>query len=348
MSDSKKNYHAVLGLESGASREELKKAFKELAFQFHPDRNPHNVLAEERFKQIVEAYSYLTGNFEALRALQRPPSSAARRSGDYAQDILQVLFDIDHPHDVQRKLPLEAELEISLEEAFRGTLRRFEVERQELCRECKGSGVEAGAKIFTCTYCFGAGEIGSPDLGETLRECPKCNGRGFLSAKACMACRAHGYLKVKASLQVEIPPRVQDGQTLTLEGAGHERSSGERGPLRITLHLRRHPGFSFDGKDIICEISVEMREAALGGEIKVPTLAGSTSLTLPPGTQSGAFFRLKGLGLGGDQFVKIRVKTPVVYSEKDRDLLRRMQESPTEAPRSFWLKFWNKMKRWFW
>jgi len=344
MAELPKNYFAALGLKPGATREEVKKAFKELAFQFHPDRNPHNPWAEERFKETVEAYSYLTGNVEALRALQGP-SAAARMTGDYAQDILKTLFDIDHPGALRDRAPFRRSLSLSLEEAFSGGLFPLFVEREELCSACRGTGVEEGAKIFTCTYCFGAGSVGgAPGENVERRECPKCNGRGFLSSKGCLRCRARGYLLEEAKLRVPVPPRVTDGFKIVLPQEGHELSPGRRGDVEVLLQLRRHPRFSFDGKDIICETTVKMSEAALGAEVKVPTLSGATTLRLPPGTQSGQVFRIKSLGLGGDQFVKIKVKIPAALNEKERLLLRRIQdEKGAETP-----GFWQKVKKLFW
>ena len=343
MADSNKNYFAVLGLHQGAGREEIKKAFKELAFQFHPDRNPHNPQAEERFKETVEAYSYLTGNLEALRAIQTP-SSSARTTSEYAQDILKTLFDVDHPGSLRDRAPFRAQLDLSLEEAFAGGMKTIVVEREGICATCRGSGVEEGAKIFTCTYCFGAGSVGGPEERTERRQCPKCNGRGFLSSRGCLACRARGFLLRPAKLKVPYPPRVTDGFVVTLPGEGHELSPGYRGTVQVVLQLQRHPWFSFDGKDIICETTVEMSEAALGGEVKVPTLGGTTPLRLPPGTQSGQVFRLKGMGLGGDQFIKIKVKTPVALSERDRLFFRKIgEENAAERPGR-----WQKIKKWFW
>lgn len=338
-----KNFHAVLGIKPEATPAEVKKAFKELAFQYHPDRNPHNPVAEERFKELVEAYSHLTGNVEALRALQGP-SSAAKMTGDYAQDILKTLFDIDHPNSVQDRQPMRVEVLLSLEEAFKGTVKIVEVQRQEICGECKGTGVDHGAKIFTCTYCFGAGQVGGPDDGTRRRECPKCNGRGFISSRGCVPCRARGYKRRDVKLKVTVPSQSKEGQTVILQGEGHESAPGRRDDAQAVFKLLRHPSFSFDGKDVMCETSVEMSEAALGGEVKVSTLDGFTTLHLPPGTQSGQVFRIKGMGLGGDQFVKIKVKTPVALSEKDRHLLRRIQGNIAATPRGFW----QKIKKWFW
>src|SRR5262249_30221955 len=160
----------------------------------------------------------------------------------------------------------------------------------------------------------------------------------------CLPCRARGYLMKTAKLKVTIPPRVNEGQVLNLKDEGHELLPGKRGDVQVVLKLQRHPWFSFDGKDIICETTVEMSEAALGGEVQVQTLAGKTSLHLPPGTQSGQVFRLKGLGLGGDQFIKIQVKTPVARTEKERLLLLQIQGESRALERGLW----PRIKKWFW
>ncbi|MCE9626183.1 MAG: molecular chaperone DnaJ, partial [Deltaproteobacteria bacterium] len=157
-------------------------------------------------------------------------------------------------------------------------------------------------------------------------------------------CRARGYALHAVKLKVTVPPQVSDGFPILLQGEGHELSPGRRGDIQVFVHLQRHAWFSFDGKDIICETTVEMSEAALGGEVTVPTLGGTTTLRLPPGTQSGQVFRLKGLGLGGDQFIKIKVKTPIALNEKERLLLRQIQDDRgSEEP-----GLWRRVKKWFW
>ncbi len=339
MAQMPKNYYSILGVPPGAKTSEIKKAFKELAFKFHPDRNPRNPWAEERFKETVEAYTYLSGNMEAYRVVTSR-SAEATVSADPGQDILKTLFDLDVTPAGRHRAPFEVPLQLTLEEACFGVEKKIALERDEFCAECKGRGVEAGAKVFTCTYCFGAGLIGSIDE-ESGDECPKCNGRGFISSRGCTACRARGFVARNARIKVDIPRGVTNGDIIRMAGEGHQLSAERRGDLTIKISLQPHPVFSFDGKDIICETTVEMSEAALGGEVSIPTLRGPTKFSIPPGTQSGQVFRLKGYGLGGDQFIRIRVKTPTVLTEKERTLMREMKDRSAGG-------FLKKIKKWFW
>ena len=270
-------------------------------------------------------------------------SAAATVAADPGADILKVLFDIDVAPAARHKQPLTYSLTLTLEEAFAGVEKKISVTRDELCKACKGRGVDEGAKVFTCTYCFGTGSIGG--FGETDEmECPKCNGRGILSSRGCTVCRARGFISRDEKLRVVIPRGVSHGQKVSIPGEGHQLSASNRGDLIVQVSLVRHPVFSFDGKDIICESTVEMTDAALGGEISVPTLRGPTKLAIPPGTQSGQVFRLKGLGLGGDQFVKVQVKTPVALSEKERNSLLSLKQAGAQGKPSFF----KRLKRWFW
>jgi len=343
MDPSARKYFEVLGLRSNANADEIKVAFKKLAFQYHPDRNPHNAWAEEKFKEAVEAYSFLSGNLEAYRALKKPTSGAST-TAEATQDIFKILFDIDLEPASSRPRPLQEVLELSLEDAFKGRSLKIPLQRYDICPECFGSGVERGAKTFTCTYCFGEGEVEEGGSANNIKECPKCNGRGFLSSRGCVKCRARGAISKKYKLQVNIPPKVSQGQTLTLLGEGHEYDIGKRGEVQLTIHLKKHDRFTFDGKDIICETTVEVGDAALGGEISVPTLQGKQKLKIAPGTQSGQVARLKGLGLGGDQFVRIWVKTPTVLNEKERNILRGLRgKDKGQSP-----GWWNRFKKWVW
>jgi molecular chaperone DnaJ len=332
-----------LGLKTGAGRDEIKTAFKKLVFQYHPDRNPHNEWAEEKFKEVVEAYSYLTGNQEAYQAL-KTGSRSAQATSEQIQDIFKILFDVEPKSTSRRSRPAEIFLDLTLEEAFRGGDRKISFERWNLCNECQGSGIEAGAKVFTCTYCFGEGEVGKNRLSEVPKECPKCNGRGFLSSKGCVTCRARGVVKARFKRTVTLPVKLIHGQMLTFPGEGHEYEPGRRSDLKLTVRLIKHPRFTFDGKDVICEITIPMSQAALGGEIAVPTLNGFQRLAVPPGTQSGQVFRFKGWGLGGDQLIRVWVKTPVAVSERERIFFQTFQQGQDRPSHSFW----SRIKKWIW
>jgi len=343
MSEMTRNYLEVLGCSPGDSPEEIKEAFKALAFQHHPDRNPHNARAEERFKEVVEAYSYLSGNQEAYQALQKSQKKTSVNIDD-VQDIYEILFDIELAPAPVRARVLTADLEIKAKQAFLGGEATLQFERHDICDSCEGTGADKRAKRFTCTYCFGEGEVDSTSTPGGTRECPKCNGRGFLSSEACLTCRGRGVLKKKAKLQVSIPSKISPGSLLTIPEEGHEYERGKRGVLEVRVSLKPDTRFSFDGKDIICEITVGLADAALGGEITVPTLEGSRPVRIPPGTQSGQVVRLKGMGLGGDQFVRVWVKTPSVTSEKERKILKGFKTSSSGRPQGLWVR----LKKWIW
>ena len=344
MSEPTKNYFEILGLSPEANEVEIKKAFKELAFQYHPDRNPRNAWAEERFKEVVEAYSYLTGNLEAYRALTiKKVETQVHFNWD--QDIFQELFDLDlNPISKASGESLEIPLPLTLEEAFAGVDKKIKFERAEICRTCQGRGVEAGAKVFTCTYCFGEGSLSSQKPGVGRVECPKCNGRGFISSRGCTQCRARGRIFKKVEVKAKIPPKVSEGSLIRIAGEGNPLNAQLRGDLVLRVKLAKHPVFTFDGKDIICEVKVELSDATLGTAIRVPTLRGEQAFQIPAGAQSGQVFRLKAMGLGGDQFIRIHVKTPLALSEKDRSFFRQMKERESGEHSGFI----QKLKKWFW
>lgn len=341
MADPTRNYLEILGLNQEASPEEIKKTFKVLAFQYHPDRNPHNEAAEEKFKLVLEAYSYLSGNMEAYQAL-RAPKKTSSIPIEQVEDIYQILFDIDLAPAPTRVKVLRTGVVLKGEEAFRGGEIPFTVERYDWCAVCDGMGTDKGARRFTCTFCFGEGEVDSASAPEGRRECPKCNGRGFLSSEPCLTCRGRGVSLKKTKLFLPVPSRISPGSVITLPGEGHEFERGKRGILEVAVSLKEDPRFSFDGKDIICETTVSLGDAALGGEVIVPTLDGPRPVSIPPGTQSGQVVRLKGMGLGGDQFIRVWVKTPTPTSEKERKVLHGFKEARLGR------RFWARLKKWIW
>jgi molecular chaperone DnaJ len=341
MADVTLNYLGVLGLTQDASPEDIKKSFKVLAFQYHPDRNPHNAAAEEKFKQVLEAYSYLSGNMEAYQALKAPKQTSSIPI-DQVQDIYQILFDIDLAPAPTRARVLRTEINLKAEEAFRGGEFPLTVERYDWCVVCDGTGADRGARRFTCTFCFGEGEVDSATAPGGRRECPKCNGRGFLSSEGCLTCRGRGVVLKKTKQTLTVPAKISPRSLLTLPGEGHEFENGRRGVLEVVVLLKEDPRFSFDGKDIICETTVSLGDAALGGEVMVPTLDGLRSVSIPPGTQSGQVVRLKGMGLGGDQFIRVWVRTPHPTSEKERKVLHGFKQERVGQ------RLWGRFKKWIW
>ena len=341
MSDSTQNYLEILGLHPDASQEDVKKAFKTLAFQYHPDRNPHNAWAEEKFIKVLEAYSYLSGNWEAYQAL-RASKKTESIPIEQVEDIYQILFDIDLAPAPTRAKLLRTSLLLKAEDAFHGGDFPIMVERYDWCPVCNGSGADKGARRFTCTFCFGEGEVDSNSAPEGHRECPKCNGRGFLSSEPCLACRGRGVSLKKKKLNLFIPAKISPGSLLTIPEEGHEFVRGKRGMVEVVISLKEDPRFSFDGKDIICETTVSLGDAALGGEITVATLDGPRLVHIPPGTQSGQVVRLKGMGLGGDQFVRVWVKTPTPVSERERKVLHGFKDAHTAKG------LWGRLKQWIW
>ncbi len=331
-----------LGLTDTAGMEDIKSAFKRLAFQYHPDRNPHNVWAEEKFREVLESYSYLSGNQEALKALHGAPRDGSV-AAEATQDIFKILFEMDAKPLGLVTAHLHHRLFLNLEEAFLGGDKKIQIERYDLCPECLGAAIAPGAKTFTCTYCFGEGYL-ETESARGPHECPKCNGRGFLSSSGCVACRARGRILKKIKLKITIPVRAQQRQRWVVSGEGHEYEFGKRGDLHLEIQLNPHARFTFDGKDIMCEITVELGDAALGGEVRVPTLAGFRKLSLPPGTQSGQVHVLKGYGLGGDQLIRVWVKTPKAFHERERRILRGW--SSAEGKKS--PQWWVRLKQWLW
>lgn len=325
----------ILGLKPGVGRVEIKKAFRDLAFQYHPDRNPHQRASEEKFKEIAQAYAYLTDNQEVYQALSHRSGTSSSETQDF-EDIFKTLFDVEYRSQAKRYQDLWLNLKLTLQEAFLGGSARVSYQRQSLCKECQGEGVAPGAKRWTCTYCFGEAVVGNK-----AKPCPRCAGRGFLSGEACLSCRGHGYHLKEASLKVSYPKQWNPQKFLEIKQAGHEYESGLRGPVKVQLQLKEDPLFFFDGKNVLCEVEISMTQAALGGEIEVPTLKGSKKIFLPPGVQSGSSFRLKDQGLGGDLLIRWQVKTLTALGERERHLLKNLAPS---APSGLW----QKIKRWIW
>ncbi len=353
----KKDYYEILGVSRDASKEEIKKAYRRLALKYHPDRNPSKE-AEEKFKEISEAYAVLSD--DEKRKLydqyghagidQQYSTEDLFRSIDF-HDIFRGLgFDFEDLFSqffgdlgFRRREPrryrgadLRYDVEITLEEAFRGVRKEIDIPRTEICDICNGSGVKPGSSRIQCPVCGGTGQIRHSrrtafGIFTQVTPCNRCNGEGYIIKDPCRKCNGRGTIMVTRTISVKIPPGVEEGSQLRLPGEG-EAGPGGKGDLYIVIHTKRHPVFERRGADLYMRKEVSFPQAALGGKIEVKTISGETvNLRIPEGTQSGDIFRLKKKGMPrleggyGDLFVEIQVKTPTTLTRKAKHLLLELQ-----------------------
>ncbi len=361
MTAATKDYYEILGVKKDAAVEEIKKAYRKLARKYHPDLNPGDKTAEQKFKDINEAYEVLSDPkkradydrfgktpFEAGRGFEGfGPSGFSFDFGAGAEDIFSDLFGGFRNADTARfreEVPLrghdiEAKFDITLEEAYRGVKKPITVTREVSCKSCAGRG----AKSFqTCTRCKGRGSVqqerGFFRLSQT---CPACKGTGKIVTQVCDACSGKGSTTITETINVKIPPGADTGSRVKLKGMGGTgQRGGMSGSLYIELTVKAHPVFERDGNNIYVEVPVSIGEAVLGGKIRVPTLDGTVTMTLPAGTDSGKKFRLKGKGIPkiktgvrGDEFVVIKIIVPKTVTEKTKEALQEVEKAYAEKHR---------------
>ncbi len=354
----RKDYYEVLGVSRTAPPEEVKKAYRQMALKHHPDRNPGNKEAEEKFKEAAEAYSVLIDGEK--RSVYDRFGHDGLRGGGYQgfsgfdssvfedfEDILGNLFgfsfgDFFGARDGrrggargQRGRDLGLEVEIGLEEAAAGVDKELKLNRAELCPDCRGSKRKPGTQAAACPTCGGHGQVRYQQGFLTVaRTCPRCQGRGEIIAAACPACEGRGHIKQKRTLRVRIPAGVGDGSRLRLVGEGEAGDEGMPvGDLYVVIRVRPHAFFERDGNDLACRIDISFAQAALGARVEIPTMDGSEILKIPAGTQSGDAFKLRNKGLPdvggrkkGDMIVRVQVKTPESLSKEQKTLLARLAE----------------------
>src|SRR5512147_504990 len=356
---SKEDYYRVLGVERDASKEALKKAYRKLALQSHPDRNPGDRDAERRFKEINEAYEVLRD--DQKRAAYDRFGHAAFEHGGVGDggfgpgfgtgfaDIFEEMFGEfmggrRGGRATGRGSDLRYNLDVTLEQAFSGAKTTIRVATGVRCEACKGSGSAGGGAPDTCSTCRGAGRVRAQSGFFTVeRTCPSCGGSGQMIRDACRSCGGAGRVQREKALQVTIPAGVEDGTRIRLAGEGEAGvRGGPPGDLYIFVTVAPHRLFRRDGADINCRVPLPMTTAALGGTIEVPTVNGERArISIPPGTQSGATFRLRGKGMTilrhqarGDMYVEAMVETPVKLTERQRQLLREFAEGGADAEHS--------------
>jgi molecular chaperone DnaJ len=350
MATKKRDYYEVLGLNRDASEEEIKKSYRKLAMKHHPDRNPDSKDAEERFKEAKEAYEVLS-EAEKRRAYdayghagvnpQMGGGPGPEGFGGFAEafgDIFSDIFGAGQGRgraSVFRGADLRYNLEVSLEQAARGTETKIRIPTMETCETCKGSGAKPGTQPKTCETCHGGGTVRlSQGFFSIQQTCPTCHGTGKMVTDPCATCRGAGRIKKHKTLAVKIPAGVDEGDRIRLSGEGEAGvNGGPPGDLYVVIHLRAHSVFQREGDDLHCEMPISYTQAALGGEIEIPTLDGSAKIKVPPETQTGQVFRLRGKGIKGvrssypgDLLCEVVIETPVRLTDRQKELLRELEE----------------------
>jgi len=349
----KRDYYEVLGVVRTASEQEIKSAYRKLAMQYHPDRNPGNHEAEEKFKECSEAYSVLIDSEKRERYDQFGHAGVNGGGGagfdpsnfqdfsDIFGDIFSDFFGVNVGGGrgrgrVQRGGDARADLTLTFEEAAVGKKTQVKVRRYESCETCHGTGAAAGQGPTVCTMCGGRGQVRyQQGFFSISRPCPTCQGAGRVISDPCTKCKGELGAMREKTLDVSVPAGVEDGTRIRYQEQGDAGPQGSPpGDLYVVLHVKPHAFFEREGKDLFCSVPISFSQAALGTEIVIPTLDGEHKLKVPEGTQTGTTFRIRGKGVPvvqssgkGDLFVKVRVQTPAKLSKKQRELLEQLAES---------------------
>jgi len=359
---SKRDFYEILGVNRDASDDEIKKAYRKLAMKYHPDRNPDNPGAEEKFKEAKEAYEILSDSQKRAAYDQYGHAGVDPQSGmggfgggggagmggfaDAFGGIFDEIFGGraggggGGRSNIYRGADLRYNLEITLEQAAHGTETKIRIPTMEECDSCHGSGAKAGTQPKTCPTCGGSGQVRLQQGFFSIQQtCHKCHGTGRFIADPCTSCGGAGRIKQHKTLAVKIPAGVDEGDRIRLAGEGeHGVNGGPPGDLYVQIHLKQHAVFQRDHNDLHCEMPISFTTAALGGEIEIPTLDGAAAIKIPPETQSGRVFRLRGKGIKGvrshthgDLLCHVVVETPVNLTDRQKELLRELEESSRDT-----------------
>jgi molecular chaperone DnaJ len=356
-----KDFYKTLEIEKGASADEIKKAYRKLAMKYHPDQNKDNKAAEEKFKELNEAYDVLKDD-QKRAAYDRFGSAAFDGSmggggfGGGAQgfgagafsDIFEDMFGDfmggrgggRSRGGPQRGSDMQYTMEIKLEDAFKGKEANIKIPVNDTCDSCNGSGAETGTSAENCSTCNGQGRVRQQQGFFTIeRTCPTCNGAGKIITNPCKKCHGQGRIRKEKTLKIKIPAGVDTGRRIRLTGEGEAGlMGGPRGDLYVLLAVKPHKLFKRENANLHCRVPITVTRAALGGEIEVPTIESSAAkLKIPPGTQTGQQFRLKGKGMSllgsearGDLYIEIYVETPVNLNKKQQDMLKALDKEFTD------------------
>lgn len=347
---SKRDFYEVLGVDKSADAKEIKKAYRRLAMKYHPDRSPDDKVAEEKFKEAAEAYEVLSddqkrGAYDQYGHAGVDPSmgGGGQRGGNFNDIFGDVFGDIfggggggGRRGGPSRGADLRYNMELDLEQAVRGAEMEIRVPTLVGCGTCKGSGSKKGTSPVTCSTCHGQGQVRMQQGFFSVQQtCPTCSGRGQMIKDPCGSCHGQGTKEETKTLSVKIPPGVDTGDRIRLSGEGEAGGQGgPAGDLFVQVHVRDHAIFARDGRHLYCDVPISFVDAALGGELEVPTLDGRVKLKIPAETQSGKLFRLRGKGVSpvrggatGDLMCRVQIETPVKLSKDQKDLLRKFQDS---------------------
>ena len=365
---SKRDYYDVLGVNRNVGEDEIKKVYRKLAMEHHPDRNPDNPKSEERFKEAKEAYEILSDPNKRAAYDQHghagvDPSMAGGGPQGFSDTFGDIFGDIfggqGNRSNVYRGADLRYNMEITLEQAARGTETKIRVPTMESCEACHGSGAKQGTSPSTCPTCNGHGQVRMQQGFFSIQQtCPKCHGSGKFVSNPCGKCSGSGRIKQHKTLSVKIPAGVDDGDRIRLSGEGEAGvNGGPSGDLYVVVNLLAHSVFQRDHNDLHCEMPISFTTAALGGELEVPTIDGYAKIKVPAETQSGKIFRLRGKGIKGirshvhgDLLCHLVVETPVKLTTRQKELLHELEtlnqkDSSRHSPRTrSWM---NKVREFF-
>ena len=382
MTVTKRDYYEVLGVSRSATAEELKKAYRKLAVQHHPDKNPGDHTAEEKFKELGEAYDVLMdadkrAAYDRMGHAAFAQGTAGPRGGAGGFhdpfDIFREVFGAGgggvfeqffggggmggaQGEVRQRGSDLRYDLQIRLEEAAFGCEKEIEIEKLDACQKCNGSGAEPGSKTTTCPTCRGRGQvIASRGFFQVAQTCPRCRGTGQAVSNPCKACSGEGRVEGRSRIKLKIPAGIDDGSRLRSSRNGEAgMRGGPPGDLYVVIHIKEHAVFEREEDNLYCEVPVRFTTAALGGEVNVPTLEGKAALKIPMGTQSGTVFKLRGKGVPtlnstqrGDLMVRVLVEVPSKLNSEQRRKLEEFADLCGDENTPLHKSFFEKAKEWF-